>query len=119
MQVIFDTDAEFDNTLVARLRGTVDVLGAESFWELLAARVSESVPFVLIDLSEVGVITSAGIGTMVRLYTRLKGYGGGLAIYGCNEKICEIFSIVMLEELLQISASEDEAREKLQKMRSN
>ena len=113
MQVTFESDAELDNSLIAHLEGTVDVVGAESLWATLAKRISEDLPFVLIDFSEVGIVTSAGIGTMVRLYTRLKGYGGGMAIYGCSDRIRQIFSIVMLEEILNVCDSQEAARNRL------
>ena len=113
MQVTFETETDLENTLVVHLEGTVDVIGAESLWGALAKRVSKDLPFVLIDFSGVGIVTSAGIGTMIRLYTRLKGYGGGLAIYGCSDKILEIFSIVMLEEILKVSESREEAISRL------
>ena len=119
MQVTFETDTGLENTLVAHLEGTVDVVGAESFWVTLSQKVSPDLPFVLIDFSGVGILTSAGIGTMVRLYTRLKGYGGGLAIYGCDERIREIFSIVMLEEVLNVCDSQEEARQKIAQIQSS
>ena len=114
MKVTFETETAFEKTLVVHLQGTIDVIGAESLWGSLSHRVSKDLPFVLMDLSEVGIVTSAGIGTMIRLYTRLKGYGGGLAIFGCTDRIREIFSIVMLEEILKVSKSLEEARSKLQ-----
>lgn len=113
MQVTFETETDLENTLVVHLEGTVDVVGAESLWATLSQRVSEDLPFAIIDFSDVGIVTSAGIGTMVRLYTRLKGYGGGLAIYGCGERIREIFSIVMLEEILNVCDSREEAMNRL------
>jgi anti-anti-sigma regulatory factor len=59
-------------------------------------------------------VTSAGIGTLVRLLVRLRGFGGTVAIFGCSDKICEVFEIVMLHEILHVCESEDEARARLQ-----
>ena len=40
-------------------------------------------------------------------------YGGAVTVCGCSDKIREVFSIVMLEDILQVCESEEEARERL------
>jgi len=50
---------------------------------------------------------------LVRLLIRLRGQGGTLAVFGCSDHICDVFDIVLLKEILHVSESEDEAREKL------
>ena len=110
MEVVFEPDNEIDDALVARLQGAVDVVTADRLWELASERVDRSVRFFLFDFSGVTIVTSAGIGMLVRLLIRLKGRGGTIAVFGCNDHICEVFDIVLLKEILHVSGSEDEAR---------
>lgn len=113
MIVTFDTDDELAGSLIAHLEGTVDVNGAQEMWASISKEVGESSSRVLIDFSDVSILTSAGIGTMVRIFTRLKAQGGSLAVFGCDPKVREIFRIVMLEDILQVCDSLEEARERL------
>ena len=41
------------------------------------------------------------------------GFGGAVAICGCSDKIREVFEIVMLDSILQVCDSEEEARSRL------
>ncbi len=83
-------------------------------WESTSQQLDYETRFVVFDFTEVTMLTSAGIGILIRLYTRLKASEGGLAIFGCNAKIREIFAIVMLTNVLKVRNSEAEAWEALQ-----
>ena len=60
-------------------------------------------------------VPGPGSELLVRLLVRLRSYGGAVAICGCNDKIREVFGIVMLEDILQVCDSEEEARTRLAK----
>lgn len=113
MHVEFEPDREIDGGLIVRLQGAIDVVSADRLWELATARAGTGGRFFLFDFSGVTIVTSAGIGMLVRLLIRLRGQGGTLAVFGCNDHICEVFSIVLLKEILNVCETEDEAREKL------
>ena len=113
MVVTFNADTELEGGLVAHLGGTVDVTGAEEIWESVSREVGDRPARILFDFSDVSILTSAGIGVLVRLLTRLKSQGGSLAIYGCDAKVREIFNIVMLSDILQVCDDLAAAREKL------
>lgn len=113
MQVVFEPDRELVDGLVVRLQGAVDVVTADRLWELVSERIDRGVRFFLFDFSGVTIVTSAGIGMLVRLLIRLRGRGGSVAVFGCNDHICEVFEIVLLKEILHVSGSEDEARKNL------
>jgi anti-anti-sigma factor len=115
MKVTFSKENELEKSVVAHLEGTVDVIGAQEIWTSISSEVGESPARVLIDFSDVSILTSAGIGTMVRIFTRLKAQGGSLAVFGCDPKVREIFRIVMLEEILQVCDSREEALERLKR----
>jgi len=110
MQVVFEPDHEIEDALVARLQGAVDIVTADRLWNLASERVDNGVRFFLFDFSGVTIVTSAGIGMLVRLLIRLKARGGTIAVFGCSDHICEVFDIVLLKEILHVSESEDDAR---------
>lgn len=98
---------------VVRLTGNLEINGATLLWDDISTRAGEDTKFFIFDFSDVHIITSAGIGTLVRFFVRLRGFGGAVAICGCSDKIKEVFDIVMLQDILQVCDSEEEARERL------
>ena len=114
MNMSFEPSSAIEGATLVRLEGTLDANAAIELWEAISGRVSHATRFVAFDFSRVKILTSAGIGTLVRLFTRLKGYGGGLAVFGCTSKVCEIFDIVMLREILGVCETEAEAWGRMQ-----
>ena len=113
MKLSFESDPEIADGLVVRLSGNLEIIGASQLWEGVSARAGEEARFFIFDFTDVPIVTSAGIGILVRFLVRLRGYGGAIAICGCSDKIEEVFGIVMLRDLLQVCDSEEEARARL------
>lgn len=113
MKLNFEPIPNREDGLIVRLSGNLEVNGATQLWEEVSVQASEQTRFFVFDFSDVPIVTSAGIGTLVRLLVRLRGYGGTVAIYGCNDKIKEVFAIVMLQDILHVCESEDEALARL------
>jgi anti-anti-sigma factor len=113
MKLTFEPDPMIAGGLVVRLSGNLEINGATQLWDDVSARAGDDARFFIFDFTDVHIVTSAGIGTLVRLLVRLRGYGGAVAICGCSDKICEVFEIVMLKDILQVCDSEDEARARL------
>ena len=113
MKLSFEPDPTIAGGLVVRLSGNLEINGAAQLWDDVSTRAGQDTRFFIFDFSDVPIVTSAGIGALVRLLVRLQGFGGSLAICGCSGKICDVFSVVMLKEILQVSDSEEEARARL------
>ena len=113
MQLAHEADSEIEGALTVRLGGALEINGAAKVWKMASEQAGDDARFFLFDLSNVNIVTSAGIGVLVRLLVRLQGFGGAIAIYGCNDKIREVFSVVQLAEILQVCDTEKEARRKL------
>jgi len=110
MRLQFEPVPTIAGGLVVRLSGNLEINGATQLWDEISTRAGEETRFFIFDFTDVPIITSAGIGTLVRLLVRLRGYGGAVAIFGCSDKISEVFEIVMLRNILHVCDSEDEAR---------
>ena len=109
MQMTFETPKDHPDALVGRLSGTFDIVAADEFWKTVSKLVTRDTPYVVFDLTDLSLMPSAGLGILVRLYARLKDYGGGLAIHGCRPKVHETFAIVMVDTILNVSDTEDQA----------
>lgn len=109
MQVIYEHPSEHPDSLVVHLDGSLNALTADELWESASRRIDDGETVVVFDFTKISMLTSAGIGILVRLYTRLNDREGSLAIFGCSSKIREIFTIVMLDGVLKVRDSEDEA----------
>jgi anti-anti-sigma factor len=113
MKLSYEPDPTISDGLVVRLSGKLEVNGAMQLWEEVSALAGEDTRFFIFDFADVEIVTSAGIGTLVRFLVRLRGYGGAVAICRCSDKIREVFEIVMLQDILQVCDGEEEARARL------
>ena len=109
MKLSYEPIPNRDDGLIVRLVGNLEINGAGQLWEDVSARADEQTRYFVFDFAGVPIVTSAGIGMLVRLLVRLRSYGGTVAICGCSDKIKEVFAIVMLQEILHVCDSEDEA----------
>ena len=109
MQVTYETPPERSGALIARCGGALNALAADQLWESASQLIGDDTRMIVLDFGRVTMLTSAGLGMLVRLYTRVNGLGGGLAIFGCNDKIRQVIAIVMLDTLLKVRDTESEA----------
>ena len=57
---------------------------------------------LIVDISRVSVLTSAGIGLLVRLHKRLRVGGGRFIVCGLSEELEELFAITCMDRLLRV-----------------
>ena len=113
MKLSFEADGESGRTQVVRVAGKMDAMGATEVWDEVSPMVSAEKPNLLLDMTGVPYLSSAGITTLINLLNRAKPLGGKLAIYGCNPTLRKVFRIVALEPILNVCETLEEARAKL------
>lgn len=59
---------------------------------------------VVVDMTHVEVLTSAGIGTLVRLHKRAEDRGGKLAVCSLNDELAELFKLTRMDRLFILKA---------------
>lgn len=64
---------------------------------------------IVLDLSSVSYITSAGLGIIAFLVEMARGQGGDIVMLNPNESIMGLFEITDLNKVFEITTSEDEA----------
>ena len=109
MHVTYETPPEREGALIARCAGALDALSADQLWESASQLIDEQNRLVVFDFSRLTMLTSAGLGILVRIYTRINGLDGGFAVFGCNAKIRDVISIVMLDKVFAVCDTEAEA----------
>jgi len=113
MHVSCQTDHEIGTAVVVSPTGNLDASGANTLWDAVTAHLSEATPSLLADLSGVEIMTSAGIGILVRLFHRVQSLGGGLVVFGAGERVREVIEVVMLTDVFQLCDTLAEARQRL------
>ena len=64
---------------------------------------------LLLDLSEVPYVDSAGLGELVRTYTAVNRNGGQLKLLGLAKRIKDVFALTKLLTVFEIFETEQEA----------
>ncbi|USN99074.1 MAG: STAS domain-containing protein [Phycisphaeraceae bacterium] len=64
---------------------------------------------LIVDLSQVGVLTSAGIGTLVRLHKRLGERQGRFAVCSLSDDLSELFRLTRMDRLFTLAPDRDAA----------
>ena len=89
---------------------TLDESAAQSVGQELADLVDRAGHRkVLLDMSDVGFLTSTALGKLVVLHKKLKSVGGELKICGLQSPIESIFQITRLNRLFEIHPDESAA----------
>lgn len=87
---------------VFTLKGRVDSEGAVDLDLALRAATSEGKHRMVLDLSEVRYINSAGLRTLADILTQNRERGGDLKLAALNPKVLRVFEIIGFEKFFQI-----------------
>ena len=86
----------------------LDAAAAPQFKGELEASLPDGSSRVLLDLHKVSFVDSTGLGALVGLLKRLGG-SGKIAVVGANPAVRRLFQLTRLEELFNLSESEEDA----------
>jgi anti-sigma B factor antagonist len=89
------TDDEALTTL--KIRGELDALSAPELRPIIDQVVADAREQVRIDLSELRLVDSSGVGAMVSLYKRVRAYGGTVSFSGVTAQPLVIFKLLRLD----------------------
>ena len=94
--------------------GRLDILGVQEIEsEFLACTASRKKP-TLVDMSEVSMLTSFGMGMLIKCAKELETSGAKMVLLNPQELVEEILNSAGLERMFAIAHDEDEALEILQ-----
>jgi len=99
---------ERTGTAVLRLFGSLDIATALP-WKPDVALLAERFASVAVDLAELVLIDSSGVGVLISLFKRVRERGGEVVFASVNGQPREIFRLLRLDRSLDLAAGVDEA----------
>jgi anti-anti-sigma factor len=116
MNVTCGSDPVLARTTLATVVGNLDLTGSETFLAQVVPRINSQSPSLLLDLTQVEWVSSAGVGALVRVLTRTQAEKGSFALHGCATRVRTVLRICGLEDHLNVRDSSDEARARLREL---
>jgi anti-sigma B factor antagonist len=98
---------------VHRVTGKIDASTSSNFESAIRSSTFGEAPRIILDMRELTFISSAGIRVLAMAARRTSAAQGGLAVFGLQSFISEVFEISGLQKMISIAADETEARSKL------
>ena len=81
---------------VLRLHGALTLDNVGQFQSVMRAETAET---MILDLSQVPFIDSAGLGSIVGAYVSLRKAGRWMALTGVNERVSKLFEVTRVQHL--------------------
>jgi anti-anti-sigma factor len=100
--------SERDGVRVVQLHGPIDVSRAMELRDLLGAQIDSPAARVLLDLSDVSLIDSSGIGILVTAHRRADSQGARFGLAGATGTVARVFEMTRTNKLLSIYDDVDE-----------
>src|SRR5262249_3702045 len=92
-------------TVELRILGRVDGYWADHLAAAVDEEIRQGSHNIQLDLSQVAFLSSAGIGTLVRLYRDLKSIHGSFAVSNCSRTVLKVLQLSKLEDILVAKVS--------------
>lgn len=99
---------EQDGVIVVHLHGPIDVSRAMELRDVLGQQIGSPAARVLIDLSDVTLIDSSGIGILVTAHRRAAGQGARFGVAGAAGTVNRVFEMTRTNKLLSLYGSVEE-----------
>src|SRR5919108_5915230 len=87
---------------VLPLKGEIDLHVSPVVTASLNSLIEKKPKKVVIDLSEVSYIDSAGLAALIQAMQKVEAYGGKFSLAGLQETVRSIFEISRLDQVFQI-----------------
>ena len=96
-------------TATVEAEGIIDTRGALEFESCLVGVCNDGARLVVVDLSKVDLMTSAGIRVLVMMAQRLQRSGGGLALCALSDRVRSVLEIAGLLAQFRIGPTREQA----------
>ena len=100
-----------NSVTVVRFEGNIDTGTSTEAQESLEKLIDEGALKIVVNFSEVGFVSSAGLRILLVITKKLKNTGGNLRVCGLNETVKEIFEITGFDSIFNLFEGESEALE--------
>lgn len=90
------------DTTILRISGSLDALSTPELRPTIDALVAERRPAITVDLSELRLIDSSGVGAIVSLYKRMRALGTRVEVVGLKDQPLAIFRLLRLDRIFTV-----------------
>jgi len=97
------------SAVVVTIRGSVSISDADVLAERLEALAAEGVPTVVLDLSEMDFICSAGLGAIISCHVKSRHHRGVIKLVAPRPAVRELFETTRLTKLFDFCDSVEQA----------
>jgi anti-sigma B factor antagonist len=87
---------------VLRISGSLDALSTPELRPTIDALVAEKRPSITVDLSDLRLIDSSGVGAIVSLYKRMRALGAKVEVVGLKDQPLAIFRLLRLDRIFTV-----------------
>lgn len=94
-------DDEADTTTL-RIRGELDALSVTELRPLIESVIDDGRRDVIVDLSQLRLVDSSGVGALVSLYKRVRAAGGKVTFVGVTDQPLVIFKLLRLDVVFEL-----------------
>ena len=98
-----------DRSNVLALKGEIDLHVSPSVTASLNEMIDKKPERLVVDLSAVSYIDSAGLAALIQAMQKVEGYGGKFVLAGLQETVRSVFEISRLDQVFQIFPDADAA----------
>ena len=98
-----------DHPNVLPLEGEIDLHVSPTVTAALNDVIDKKPERLVVDLSDVSYIDSAGLAALIQAMQKVEGYGGEFVLAGLQETVRSIFEISRLDQVFQIFPDADAA----------
>ncbi|PYL06371.1 MAG: anti-sigma factor antagonist [Verrucomicrobia bacterium] len=91
-----------DRSNVLPLKGEIDLHVSPSVTASLNAMIEKKPERLVVDLTDVTYIDSAGLAALIEAMQKVEAYGGKFLLAGLQETVRSIFEISRLDQVFQI-----------------
>lgn len=102
-----------DGTAFISVSGEVDASSSIDLDQAIAACVADDHKKILIDLSALSYISSAGLGVFMSYVEEFREKNIRMVIYGLNNRVAHTFGLLGLADLLEITNTKEEAKNRI------
>jgi anti-sigma B factor antagonist len=96
------TRKDESDVTVLRISGSLDALSTPDLRPVIDELVTEKRPVVTVDLSELRLIDSSGVGAIVSLYKRMRAVGCRVDVVGLKDQPLAIFRLLRLDRVFPV-----------------
>src|SRR5438094_8666730 len=94
---------------IVPLKGEIDLHVSPTVTAALNDVIDKKPERLVVDLSDVSYIDSAGLAALIQAMQKVEGYGGKFMLAGLQETVRSIFEISRLDQVFQIFPDADAA----------